>query len=214
MITLDGDLLEMVKRWTKDGVMTFRWPCDNEEMLDFAASYWIQPEWDLNDIALEAVAWGMPDGIRVSLKSVTTKNEGPGIEAFAKYMHDVPARNAVEVRTSFQNISTALFILCQALKAYKSAALEKLAALHDALGDNERWAWWPLADDEAIDKRARDLIDGFNRDMATSEQFSNLLAAKNRAVKVLADEKPWLEQVAKPLPDDIESRRSAILGPN
>jgi hypothetical protein len=210
VITLDGDLLGMVQRWTKDGAMTFRWPSDNEGMLEFAASYWLEPKWDLDDIALEAVAWGMPNGIRVSLDSVTRANDGAAIEAFAQYVHAVPARNAAELRASFQNISTALFILAQAIRAYKSAALEKLKALHDALDQNETWAWLPWTDDDPIDERARDLIAQFNRDMA-SEHSLGLQTAADRALTVINQERPWIEYVAKPLPDNVERQREAIL---
>jgi hypothetical protein len=214
VITLDGDLLEMVQRWTKDGAMTFRWPSDDEEMLDFAASYWLEPKWDLDDIALEATAWQVPAGIRVALDSVTRANDGPAVEAFVRYMHAVPARNAAELRTSFHNISSALSLLAQSIRAYKSAAHDKLAVLKQELDDNEAWAGWPWrwGEGDEIDAEARRLIKAFQDDLAASDQRGKLVARLDEAARVIAQETPWLEYVAKPLPDDVARQRDAVLG--
>lgn len=212
MITLADhpDLAEVVRRWTADGEMKFRWPSDDEEAFDFAAYYWTAQDWDLKDLALEAFSGGygmkIPEGIQVALRRMSDANEGVAFEAFLEYWKSVPCRNAKDISESSATIAGALALLTEGIREYKRFALQKLQALKDALDENERWAWasWvPFVgpDDDEIDKNARALIRTFDETMAGARPGVASLAS--RAQRIVTEESAVFERIAKPIPRDL-----------
>lgn len=221
MITLTDDphhpdLPALVQRWTADGEMKFRWPSDDEEALEFAAYYWTAQDWDLKDIALEAFSGGygmkIPEGIQVAIADILKSNDGAAVEAFVTYWRDIPARNAKDIIESGERISTVLKALGQGIRAYKQTALAKLGALSDALSHNERWAWLPWSDDDAIDKNARSLIRTFDESMRSSKEEQGLVGLADKARDIIVRERASFEQIAKPLPDNLERERQWAMG--
>jgi hypothetical protein len=87
-ITLPDDLAYLVKRWTSDGAMKFRWPTDDENNFKVTGDRWgdTEVERELSRLNPEA-----------AIKAVVQKNEGPAIDAFADYWRDVPARNVTDL---------------------------------------------------------------------------------------------------------------------
>jgi hypothetical protein len=182
-ITLPDDLADLVKRWTSDGAMKFRWPTDDENNFKVSGDHWGGREVEQELSRLN------PEG---AINTALQKNEGPAIEAFAKYWHDVPARNVTDLTLSFKRVSAALLAMNAALIAYKNATIKGLSELKKDLDDNQKWAWLPWSDDGAIHKRAVQLIDNFDQsDQYNLEDFrttmSNITAIIKQEEKLYDD---------------------------
>jgi hypothetical protein len=93
-------------------------------------------------------------------------------------------------------VSVALLAMNAALIAYKHAAIKGLSELQKELDENQRWEWLPWSDDDAIHKRAVQLIGSFD----DVDQFN---LASFRAT--MANSAAILQQEAK-LYDDIVKR--------
>ena len=88
-INLPDDLLDLVKRWTAEGTMKFRWPSDDEDSFKISGDNW-------GDGGVEQELRRLnPEDL---IAAVSQKNEGPAIEAFAD-LRDVPARNIADLVT-------------------------------------------------------------------------------------------------------------------
>jgi hypothetical protein len=174
LITLPEDLTAMVKRWTADGTMRFRWPTDDERNFKHSGDRWGgDVEWELRALDPEK-----------DIKAALAKNEGPAIDAFAQYWRDVPARNVNDLITSFKVVSVALLAVNAALIAYKHAMIESLTELKKNLDDNEKWAWLPWSDDHAIHDRAVKLIQSFDESADyTLQNFRATVANASGVIK-------------------------------
>ena len=205
------DLLDLVKRWTADGAMRFRWPSDDEDALEFAAYYWTQHT-PLEDLSPDPRA--IDQRLRPVVGAITygNRNEGPAVEAMLHYWHTVPVRNAKDMIDASLRIGAAVGALSEGVKAYKQAALAKLDALNDALNENQRWAWLPWSDDQKIDGNARALIGQFDDSILSSRQRQELLSLTNRAAAIVTAAQQLFERVAKPLPKDLDDRRKSTFG--
>ncbi|GLY87938.1 hypothetical protein [Actinoallomurus iriomotensis] len=192
-ITLPGDLAGLVKRWTSDGTMKFRWPTDDERNYKVSGDKWGGEEVadELNRLNPEA-----------TIKTALQNNEGPAIDAFADYWRDVPARNVQDLTMSFKRVSAALLAMNAALIAYKNAAIESLPDLKKELDDNEKWAWLPWSDDGAIHKRAVALIGNFDEmDQFNVDQFHGTMA---NSVAIIKQEAKLYDDIAKRFTPDTE----------
>lgn len=192
-ITLPGDLAGVVKRWTSDGTMKFRWPTDDERNYKVSGD-----QWGGEQVANELNGLNPEPAIKTALQN----NEGPAIDAFADYWRDVPARNVQDLTMSFKRVSAALLAMNAAIIAYKNAAIESLADLKKELDDNEQWAWLPWSDDGAIHKRAVALIGTFDLwDQLNVSQFKATMA---NSVAILKDEAKLYDDIAKRFTSDTE----------
>jgi hypothetical protein len=175
-ITLPDDLVGMVKRWTSNGTMRFRWPTDDETGFTTAGKKWA------SDGEVEAELERLNP--QEDVKAVLQNNEGPAIEAFGDYWHDVPARNIEDLIRSFKVVSAALSAVAAAVIAYKNASIDALSELKKELDDNEKWAWLPWSDDDAIHKRAVGLIGLFDEfDQSRLSEFRGSVANSSSVIK-------------------------------
>lgn len=185
-ITLPGDLADLVKRWTSDGAMKFRWPTDDE--INFKVS---GDSWGDREVEVELNELNPEDAI----KKVLQKNEGPAIDAFAKYWRDVPARNVTDLTRSFKRVSAALLAMNAALIAYKNAAIKNLSELKKYLDDNQKWAWLPWSDDGAIHKHAVAMIGVF--DLADQANLANFRATMANSISAIKQEAKLYDDIVK-----------------
>jgi hypothetical protein len=186
-INLPDDLLDLVKRWTAEGTMKFRWPSDDEDNFKDSGDRW-------GDGGVEQELRRLnPEDL---IAAVSQKNEGPAIEAFADYWRDVPARNIEDLVDSFKVVSAALLAMNAALIAYKNASIHELSELKKDLDENQKWAWLPWSDDGEIHKRAQKSIGTFDElNQYDRETFNATM--KNSLALI---EKEWV------LYDDLANR--------
>lgn len=186
-INLPDDLLDLVKRWTAEGTMKFRWPSDDEDSFKISGDNWADRgvEQELRRLNPEDL-----------IAAVSQKNEGPAVEAFADYWRDVPARNIEDLVDSFKVVSAALLALNAALIAYKNASIHGLSELKKNLDDNQKWAWLPWSDDGEIHKRAQESIGIFDEANQYDQETFNA-TMKNSLALI---EKEWV------LYDDLANR--------
>ena len=200
-IALPGDLLDLVKRWTAEGTMKFRWPSEDEGSFKHGAEQWGGGlvEEELKRLNPEA-----------HIKAVGQKNEGPAIESFADYWRDVPARNIEDLVSSFKVVSVALLAMNAALIAYKNAAIKELAELKKELDENQKWAWLPWADDENIHKRAQNLVDYFDYNARFDlDAFTRVM---NTSTTVIQKEGKLYQDIAKRFTPETEKTGEKLTG--
>ncbi|MFB9832517.1 hypothetical protein [Actinoallomurus acaciae] len=200
-ITLPGDLEDLVKRWTSDGTMKFRWPTDDETNFKISGDHW-----GGNEVALELSQLNPEAEIKTALQ----KNEGPAIDAFADYWRDVPARNVTDLTISFKRVSVALLAVNAALIAYKNASIQGLSELKKELDDNQKWAWLPWSDDGAIHKRAVELIGQF--DEVDRYNLSGFRTAMANTATVIDQEAKLYNDIAKRFTDDTAETGDKLRG--
>ncbi|WP_141956553.1 hypothetical protein [Actinoallomurus bryophytorum] len=192
-INLPDDLLDLVKRWTAEGTMQFRWPTDDEGNYKHSGDRWgsgnVQSELEQLNPERE-------------IKAVGQKNEGPAIDAFADFWRDVPARNIANLVESFKVMSVALLAMNAALIAYKNAAIRGLAELKKELDENQKWAWLPWSDDGEIHKRAQKLIGFF--DETAQYDLEDFNATMANSTSVIQNEGKLYDDIAKRFTPDTE----------
>jgi hypothetical protein len=200
-ISLPDDLLGLVKHWTAEGTMKFRWPSDDEGNFKHSGDRW-------GDGGVEAELQRLnPEDL---IKAVSQKNEGPAIEAFAHYWRDVPARNIDSLVTSFKVVSVALLAMNAALIAYKNAAISELTALKKELDENQKWAWLPWSDDGEINKRAQKLIGFFDENMQYNMDDFN--TTMGNSMGLLKQEGELYDDIAKRFTPDTEKTGAKLGG--
>ncbi len=192
-VTLPADLAGMVKRWTADGTMAFRWPTDSEDDYKSSGEKW-------GGLGLESELSRLNP---FEVKAVGQKNEGTAIDAFMTYWQNVPERNINDLLKSFKIVSAALLAMSGAILAYKDTAIKQLAELKVQLDDNERWAWIEF-NEKGIDKRARELIGLFDSSMVSSTDSFN--STMNISTAVIKGEAKLYDDIANRFtPDTVKT---------
>jgi hypothetical protein len=192
-ISLPDDLLGLVKRWTAEGTMKFRWPSDDEGNFKYSGD-----RWGSDNVERELKGLNPEDQI----KAVGQNNEGPAIDAFADYWRDVPARNINSLVESFKVVSVALLAMNAALIAYKNAAIRELAELKKELDENQKSAWLPWSDDGEIHKRAQKLIGYFDEN--AQYDLENFNTTMGTSTTVIKNEGKLYDDITKRFTPDTE----------
>jgi hypothetical protein len=200
-ISLPDDLLGLVKRWTAEGTMKFRWPSDDEGSFRHGGDRWggDNVESELERLNPEA-----------QINAVVQKNEGPAIDAFTDYWRDVPARNIDDLVKSFKVVSVALLAMNAALIAYKNAAIRGLTELKKELDENQKWAWLPWSDDGEIHKRAQKLIGYF--DESAQYDLNDFNATMSNSTAVIKEEGKIYDDITKRFTPDTEKTGGKLTG--
>ncbi len=197
-ITLPADLVDLVKRWTADGTMAFRWPTDSED--DYVRS---GQRWGSYSVESELSRLN-PDEV----KGVGANNEGPAIDACLTYWQNVPARNANDLLKSFKIMSGELLAMAAAIITYKNAAIQQLTELKKELDRNERWAWLEI-NEKGIDSRARSLIGTF--DVSMKIPMIQFQSAMGNSVAVIKGEAQLYDAIASRFTPDTEKTGDSLL---
>ncbi|GGO61225.1 hypothetical protein [Nonomuraea cavernae] len=195
------ELAAVVRQWTADGEMDFRWPADNEDLWENAARHWrVHPGSPLLNLA--HMSERPESSIKEAIGSIREANEGVAIESFLEYWKAVPQRNAADLVRACDSLKEAMLYTHGLIDLYKRSILTALEALKEALDKNDGFDWWPWNDRVEEDRKARALVNDFD------ENHRNLHASYMQELSQKWNEnKPdisVLQQIARPIPKDLQ----------